>query len=48
MIKGLEYLSYKGKLRELALFSMEKRRLSKLLSLCIMCDGVGKEDKPES
>ena len=27
MIQGMEYLSYKNKLKELGLFSLEKRRL---------------------
>ena len=27
MIKGVEHLSYKGKLKEMGLFSLEKRRL---------------------
>jgi len=35
MIKGREYLSHKKRLREMGLFSLEKRRLRGILSMCI-------------
>jgi len=33
MTKGVEHLSYEKKLRELGLFSVEKRRLSGIISV---------------
>lgn len=35
MIKGLEHLSHKGRLRDLGLYILEKRRLRRVLSLCM-------------
>lgn len=35
MVKSLEYPSYKERLRELELFSLEKRRVKIILLMCI-------------
>jgi len=42
MIKRLGHLSYEGRLRELALFSLEKRRLRRIFSMCQYLLGVYK------
>lgn len=51
MIKGLEHLSYEERMREMGLLSLEKRRLRRILSMCINSDvgpRGGKKREPDS
>ncbi|TRZ18487.1 hypothetical protein HGM15179_008637 [Zosterops borbonicus] len=48
MIEGLEYLSDKKSLRELGLFSLQKRWLRGALSICQYLKGWCQEDGPDS
>ena len=43
MMRGLEHLLYEGRLRDLALFSLHKRRLRGFLSMSINIYRVGVE-----
>lgn len=46
LIKGLELLSYKGILRNLGLFSLEKRKLRSILKYVLISNKSMKKTEP--